>query len=221
MRLVLLGLPGVGKGTQASLIARESNTPHYSTGDIFREILKSSSLLSRKVAKYVNEGELVPDDIVFEMVKKFIAGDEVNANGWVLDGFPRNKRQAEMLDDLLEEESHRLNFAIHLTVSRDILVNRLYGRRVCSNCGAIYNLSMNPTQKEGICDKCGGMLERRKDDSKETILKRISIFESEFLPLRKYYQDQGILIEVNGESRVQDVFNQIKERLEIGQERRN
>lgn len=216
MRLVLLGPPGVGKGTQADLIAREFEIRHYSTGDIFREILKGSSLLSKKLAKYLDVGELVPDDIVFETVKETLSTYESSVNGWVLDGFPRNRNQAEMLDNLLNDNNHKLNFAIYLSADRDILVERLSNRIVCYNCGAIYNLRMNTTKTEDICEKCGGKLIQRKDDERETILKRIKIFENEFAPLRQYYIDRGIFLKIGGEGEEKDVSNRIKERLKSG-----
>lgn len=216
MRLVLLGPPGVGKGTQADLIAREFEIRHYSTGDIFREILKGSSLLSKKLAKYLDVGELVPDDIVFETVKETLSTYESSVNGWVLDGFPRNRNQAEMLDNLLNDNNHKLNFAIYLSADRDILVERLSNRIVCYNCGAIYNLRMNTTKTEDICEKCGGKLIQRKDDERETILKRIKIFENEFAPLCQYYIDRGIFLKIGGEGEEKDVSNRIKERLKSG-----
>lgn len=216
MRLVLLGPPGVGKGTQADLIAHEFEIRHYSTGDIFREILKGSSLLSKKLAKYLDVGELVPDDIVFETVKETLSTYESSVNGWVLDGFPRNRNQAEMLDNLLNGNNHKLNFAIYLSADRDILVERLSNRIVCYNCGAIYNLRMNTTKTEDICEKCGGKLIQRKDDERETILKRIKIFENEFAPLRQYYIDRGIFLKISGEGEEKDVSNRIKEGLKSG-----
>lgn len=221
MRLVLLGPPGVGKGTQANLIANEFNIIHYSTGDIFREILNESSELSRKLVKYVNTGELVPDEIVIQTIKKVLSSDGINRKGWILDGFPRNLIQAEMLDDLLLEENKKLNFAVYLYADKNILIDRLSKRRVCSVCGIIYSLQTNPPKENGICDKCGGKLIQRKDDKKETILKRILIFEDEFNPIREYYINEGILIEVNGKGKVKDVFNQIIEELENGQKRRD
>ncbi len=221
MRLVLLGPPGVGKGTQANLIANEFNIKHYSTGDIFREILNESSKLSRKLVKYVNTGELVPDEIVIQTIKKVLSNDGINRKGWILDGFPRNLIQAEMLDDLLLEENKKLNFAVYLYADKNILIDRLSKRRVCSVCGIIYSLQTNPPKENGICDKCGGKLIQRKDDKKETILKRILIFEDEFNPIREYYINEGILIEVNGKGEVKDVFNQIIEELDNGQKRRN
>ncbi len=221
MRLVLLGPPGVGKGTQANLIANEFNIKHYSTGDIFREILNESSKLSRKLVKYVNTGELVPDEIVIQTIKKVLSSDGINRKGWILDGFPRNLIQAEMLDDLLLEENKKLNFAVYLYADKNILIDRLSKRRVCSVCGIIYSLQTNPPKENGICDKCGGKLIQRKDDKKETILKRILIFEDEFNPIREYYINEGILIEVNGKGEVKDVFNQIIEELDNGQKRRN
>lgn len=221
MRLVLLGPPGVGKGTQADLIAHEFDILHYSTGDIFREILKSSSELSIKLAKYINRGELVPDNIVFATIKKTLSNNGVNRKGWILDGFPRNLIQAETLDELLIKENQKLDYAVYLNADKNILVERLSGRRVCSICGTIYSLQTNPPKKDGICDKCGGKLIQREDDREEIVLKRILIFENEFAPIRHYYKDEGILIEVNGIGNINDIFNHILENLKSGQKRRN
>ncbi len=216
MRLVFLGPPGVGKGTQAEFVAKELKIPHYSTGDIFRKILKDSSSLSKELAKFVNTGELVPDDIVFETLKETLFTSKANNNGWVLDGYPRNKAQAEMLDNLLANNNEKIDYAIYLSADREILAQRLSSRRVCSECGTIYNLAMNPPKREGICDKCRGKLIQRKDDKIETVLKRIFIFEKEFSPLKEYYESRGILLVINGEGTTKEVFNQIKKGLNLG-----
>lgn len=214
MKIVLIGPPGVGKGTQAILIAEEFGMEHFSTGDIFREILKGSSELSLKLERYVNKGELVPDDIVFETVKETISKDE--STGWVLDGYPRNKDQAELLDSFLKSENGSLDYAICLKSNKDVLIERLSSRRVCSNCGAIYNLQMNPPKEKNTCDECGETLIQRKDDVRETVEKRILIFLREFTPLYKYYCDQGIIREVNSDDSVGEVFGRVKDILSNG-----
>ncbi len=215
IRLVFLGPPGVGKGTHAGLLAKSLKITHYSTGDIFREILKGSSPLSEKLDKYVNSGKLVPDEIVFETVREVLSNEE-NENGWLLDGYPRNKNQAELLDDFLLSRDEELDFAVYLYASTEVLVKRLTNRRVCSDCGAIYNLVNHPPRKEGVCDKCGGILIQREDDKSETIKKRISIFEREFEPLKEYYEDAGILVKISAEGDLERIAGRIKEGLRIG-----
>jgi adenylate kinase len=215
MRLVFLGPPGVGKGTHAELLAKSLKVTHYSTGDIFREILKESSALSEKLEKYVNSGKLVPDEIVFETVKEVLS-HETGEKGWLLDGYPRNKHQAELLDDFLKSRGEELDYAVYLYAAPDVLVNRLTNRRVCSNCNAIYNLVNNLPKKEGVCDKCGGVLIQREDDKSETIKKRISIFEREFEPLKEYYDDAGILVKISAEGGLERIAGRIKEGLKIG-----
>jgi adenylate kinase len=216
MRLVFLGPPGVGKGTQAELLANELGIQNYSTGDIFRDILKKSSELSKELAKYINSGGLVPDEMVFKTVKEVLSNGR-NKNGWLLDGYPRNRNQAEVLDVFLKSKNEELDYAIYLYASTETLVSRLSGRRVCSTCGAIFNLVNNPPRREGFCDKCGGVLIQREDDKDETIKKRISIFEKEFKPLEKYYEDAGILLRVSAEgTSSEEIADRIKEGLKIG-----
>ena len=215
MRLVFLGPPGVGKGTHAELLAKSLKVTHYSTGDIFREILKESSALSEKLEKYVNSGKLVPDEIVFETVKEVLS-HETGEKGWLLDGYPRNKHQAELLDDFLKSRGEELDYAVYLYAAPDVLVNRLTNRRVCSNCNAIYNLVNNLPKKEGVCDKCGGVLIQREDDKSETIKKRISIFEREFEPLKEYYDDAGILVKISAEGNLERISGRIKDGLKVG-----
>ncbi len=215
MKLVFLGPPGVGKGTHAGLLAKNLKITHYSTGDIFREILKESSALSEKLEKYVNSGELVPDEIVFETVKEVLSGRE-NKEGWLLDGYPRNKHQAELLDDFLRSRNEELDYAICLYASVEVLIKRLTNRRVCANCGAIYNLVNNPPQEEDICDKCGGTLIQREDDKIETIKRRLSIFEREFESLEEYYDNAGVLLKISAEGSLKDIAGKIKVGLKVG-----
>ena len=215
MRLVFLGPPGVGKGTHADILAKDLEIKHYSTGDIFRQILKESSALSKKLDKYVNSGELVPDEMVFETVKEVLS-NESGENGWLLDGYPRNINQAELLDRFLESRGEELDFAVYLYASPEVLIKRLTNRRVCSQCNAIYNLVNNPPKKEGVCDKCGGALIQREDDKEDTIKKRISIFKKEFQPLEEYYENEGILLKVSAEGNLKDIADRIKEGLKVG-----
>lgn len=215
MKLVFLGPPGVGKGTHADILARNLKVKHYSTGDIFREILKEASPLGEKLEKYVNSGKLVPDEIVFETVKEVLS-HEASEKGWLLDGYPRNKNQAKLLDDFLKSRGEELDYAVYLYAAPDVLINRLTNRRVCSNCNAIYNLVNNPPKQKGICNKCGGTLIQREDDKVETIKRRIEIFEKEFKPLEEYYEDEGILLRVAAEGNLERIADRIKEGLKIG-----
>ena len=215
MRLVFLGPPGVGKGTHADILAKDLEIKHYSTGDIFREILKGSSPLGEKLEKYVNAGELVPDEIVFETVQEVLSHSE-SENGWLLDGYPRNRKQAELLDDYLEAKGEELDWAVYLYAPDEILVKRLTNRRVCHDCGAIYNLVNSPPKADNICDKCGGVLIQREDDNIETIKRRISIFEKEFKPLEEYYEKRDILVKVLSEGNLENIARKLKEGLQIG-----
>ena len=215
MTLVFLGPPGVGKGTHADILAKDLKITHYSTGDIFREILKSSSPLGEKLDKYVNSGELVPDEIVFETVQEVLSNSE-SENGWLLDGYPRSKNQAQLLDDYLEANGKKLNRAAYFYAPNEVLIKRLTNRRVCPDCGAIYNLVNSPPEIDNICDKCGENLVQRGDDNRETIKRRISIFEKEFKPLKEYYENKGILVKVLAEGNLENIANNIKEGLQIG-----
>lgn len=215
MKLVFLGPPGVGKGTHADILAKDLHLTHYSTGDIFREILKESSPLSEKLEGYINSGELVPDEIVFETVQEVLSNCK-NENGWLLDGYPRNKNQAELLDDYLKNNDMKLDWAVYLDADSEVLIKRLVNRRVCSNCGAIYNLVNSPPEKNGICDKCGAELIQREDDNSETIKRRISIFEEEFKPLKEYYKDKGILVKVLAEGKLGNITDRIKKEIKSG-----
>ena len=215
MRLVFLGPPGVGKGTHADILAKNLKVTHYSTGDIFREILKESSALSEKLEKYVNSGKLVPDEIVFETVKEVLS-HEASEKGWLLDGYPRNKNQAELLDDFLRSGHEELDYAVYLYASPEVLIKRLTNRRVCPDCNAIYNLVNNPPEEDGICNKCGVALIQREDDKVDTIKRRISIFQEEFESLEEYYDNAGILIKILAEGNLEDIADRIMDGLEVG-----
>jgi len=212
MRLVFLGPPGVGKGTHATIIADEMGVSYYSTGDIFRDILKEKSSLSEELEEYVNVGDLVPDEIVFEIVREILSR-EVNERGWVLDGYPRNKNQAELLDDFLRDRGEKLDYAVYLYADPEVLVNRLTNRRVCPHCKAIYNLINSPPEREGVCDVCGEKLIQREDDQIDVIKKRIDIFEKEVGSLKEYYESTGALLPISGEGELKEVANRIENEL--------
>ena len=215
MRLVFLGPPGVGKGTHADILAGNLKVTHYSTGNIFREILKESSALSEKLEKYVNSGKLVPDEIVFETDKEVLS-HEASEKGWLLDGFPRNKNQAELLDGFLRGRHEELDYAVYLYASPEVLIKRLTNRRVCPDCNAIYNLVNNPPEEDGICNKCGVALIQREDDKVDTIKRRISIFQEEFESLEEYYDNAGILLKISAEGDLEDIAHRIMDGFKVG-----
>ncbi|MFC1809473.1 adenylate kinase [Candidatus Omnitrophota bacterium] len=196
MKLVLLGPPGAGKGTQAVQLSEKYNIPHISTGDIFRKKIKDGSEIGNKAKAYVEKGDLVPDEIVVEMViERLQEGD--TANGFVLDGFPRTKAQAEALDICLEGLSITIDVVLNFDTTEDIIVTRLSGRRVCKQCGAIYHIVNMPSKVEGVCDQCNGEVILRKDDEEATIRNRIKVYNDTATPLKDYYTNKGLLVEVD------------------------
>ncbi len=199
MKLILLGAPGAGKGTQAAELEREYNIPAISTGQIIRESIAAKTALGNEVKTYIDRGELVPDDIVVEMVKERIKSDDC-ANGYILDGFPRTISQAEIMEKL----PILVDCALEIDVDENIIVDRLSGRRVCESCGATYHITGNPSQKEGVCDKCGGALKMRDDDVPEVIRHRLEVYNEQTKPLKDFYEARGKLITVKGLDKVED-----------------
>jgi adenylate kinase len=199
MKIIIFGPQGSGKGTQAELIARHHKLPYISTGDIFRYHLKNQTELGKKVAEYVNQGHLVPDELTNEVVKARINQPDC-AVGFVLDGYPRNKTQLEFLNQIAT-----MDFAIVIELSDEEAIKRLGGRLACK-CGLSYHLEFNPPKKEGICDKCGDKLFKRDDDKLEAIKERLGIYHQETEPLLKIYEDQGILYRVDGANSIQEVY---------------
>ena len=214
MRAVLLGPPGAGKGTQAVKLVVKYGVPQISTGDIFRKNIKEGTALGKKAQEYMNAGQLVPDELVVDLVKDRLLQDDC-ANGYLLDGFPRTIFQAEQLDKFLEENGQKLDAVINFEVGHDTLMERLTGRRVCKKCGASFHIKNIPPKTEGICDYCGGELEQRKDDTVETAEKRISVYEESTAPLIGYYTKTGALKNFNAEKDHAVVFKEIVE--EIGE----
>ena len=208
MRAVLLGPPGAGKGTQAVKLVEKYGVPQISTGDIFRKNIKEGTELGRKAQEYMNAGQLVPDELVVDLVKDRLMQDDC-AGGYLLDGFPRTIFQAEQLDKFLEENGQKLDAVINFEVGHDALMERLTGRRVCKQCGASYHIVNIPPKTEGVCDRCGGELEQRKDDTPETAEKRISVYEESTAPLIGYYTETGALKNFNAEKDHDVVFNEI------------
>lgn len=208
MRLVFLGAPGAGKGTQAKKLVEKYGIPQISTGDILRAAVAAGTTLGKEAKSYMDKGELVPDSVVIGLVKERIAQDDCK-KGYILDGFPRNTAQAEALDKVLAEMKAPLDAVVDVDVDRDILMKRLTGRRTCKNCQQMYNIYFSPPKKEGICDKCGGELFQRDDDKEETIRKRLEVYEAQTKPLIDYYSKKGILKSVSGTGSIEEIFNSI------------
>lgn len=211
--MMMLGPPGAGKGTQAVKVAERYSVPHISTGDIFRAAIKEGTEVGLKAKKYLDAGELVPDSVVTEIVAERIKESDC-ADGFLLDGFPRTLPQAEALDKILEEGGCPLSAVVDLAVNMEALVIRLTARRMCSDCGENYNLVSKPTEKEGVCDKCGGQLYQRDDDKRETIENRLSVYENQTAPLIEYYERGGRLISVEGDGSIEEVFERVCKALD-------
>jgi len=208
MRLVLLGAPGAGKGTQAKKLIDKYSIPQISTGDILRKAVADGTPLGKEAKGYMDSGQLVPDSVVIGLVKERLAQPDC-AKGYILDGFPRNTSQAETLDGVLKDMSASLDVALSVDVDKDDLMKRLTGRRTCKACGQMYNVYFSPSKKEGVCDKCGGELYQRDDDKEETIKKRLDVYDAQTAPLIDYYSKKGILKGVKGEGSIDEIFNKI------------
>lgn len=212
MKIIMLGAPGAGKGTQAKMIADKYSIPHISTGDIFRANIKNGTELGKKAKEYMDQGLLVPDELTVDLVIDRVAQEDCK-NGYVLDGFPRTIPQAESLDAALEKRGEKVDYAINVEVPDDNIVNRMSGRRACVACGATYHIVHIPTKVEGICDRCGSELILRDDDKPETVTKRLNVYHEQTQPLIDYYQKQGILKSVDGTQPMEKVFDAIVEIL--------
>lgn len=208
MKIVMLGAPGAGKGTQAKRIAAKFSVPHISTGDIFRANIKNNTPLGEKAKSYMDKGELVPDELVIELIMDRFAQDDC-VNGYVLDGFPRTIPQAEELDKALNGVNDKLDYAIDVDVPDDNIISRMSGRRACLNCGATYHIVHNPPKVENVCDTCNGELILRDDDKAETVKNRLDVYHTQTEPLLKYYTEKGILYTVDGTQDMDTVFDSI------------
>ena len=208
MKIIMLGAPGAGKGTQAKMIADKYQVPHVSTGDIFRANIKNGTELGKKAKEYMDKGQLVPDELTVEILLDRVAQDDCK-NGYVLDGFPRTIPQADVLDKELTKLGDKVDFAINVDVPDENIVKRMSGRRACLKCGATYHVEHIPPKQVGICDTCGSELVQRDDDKPETVQNRLSVYHEQTQPLIDYYTNKGILKTVDGTKDMQDVFNQI------------
>ncbi len=208
MKIIMLGAPGAGKGTQAKMIAEKYGIPHISTGDIFRSNIKDGTELGMEAKKYMDQGLLVPDELTVKILLDRVARADCR-NGYVLDGFPRTIPQAEVLDQALEKIGDQIDFAVNVSVPDENIVKRMSGRRACVGCGATYHIEHIPPKKEGICDTCGMELILREDDKPETVQNRLNVYHSQTKPLIEFYQKKGILQTVDGTVDMKAVFDAI------------
>ncbi len=213
MRIIMLGAPGAGKGTQAKKIAAEYGIPHISTGDIFRANLKEGTELGMKAKEYMDKGLLVPDELTCDLVVDRISQADAE-KGYVLDGFPRTIPQAEALTAALTKRGEKIDFAIDIEVPDEHIIKRMSGRRACTGCGATYHLVYAAPVKEGICDTCGSELILRDDDKEETVAKRLEVYHDQTQPLIDYYTQKGVLKEISGTKAIDEIFDEIKAVLE-------
>lgn len=208
MRIILLGAPGSGKGTQAKKLVEKYHVPQISTGDLLRAAVAAGTPLGQLAKSIMEAGQLVSDDIVLGMIKERLAEDDARA-GFILDGFPRTLVQAQALDELLDELGWPLDGAILIDVDYEKIVRRITGRRTCRNCGQVYNVYTSPPKVEGVCDKCGGPLEQRADDTEETVRKRLQVYDQQTAPLIDYYRRQGKLHRIQGNGDIDEIFSDL------------
>lgn len=212
MNLVLMGLPGAGKGTQAERLVEKYSIPHISTGDMFRAAIKDSTELGLKAKSFMDNGDLVPDEVTIGIVRERLSKDDCQ-KGFLLDGFPRTVAQAEALENILSDLNNQINFVINIDVDKEILMDRLTGRRICKSCGSTYHLVFNPPAKEGVCDRCGGELYQRADDNAETVGNRLEVNLKQTKPLLDFYETKGYLRNINGQQDISKVFADLDQLL--------
>ena len=212
-KLLIMGPPGAGKGTQAANIVSKYGLCHISTGDMFRSAIKNGTEMGKLAQKFMENGELVPDSVTVGIVKERLALDDCRERGFLLDGFPRNLDQAHALDTILEELGYSLDGVINVSVLNEILINRIIGRRICKKCGATYHIEFNKPKQEGLCDLCDGELYIRKDDTRETAENRLTVYSSQTQPLLDFYNQRGLLFEIDGDQEMMKVFADIVEKL--------
>ncbi len=212
MKIVLLGAPGAGKGTQAQSISNKYKIPHISTGDIFRKNISEGTKLGKTAKRYMDAGQLVPDQLTLDLIEDRLKNDDCS-NGYLLDGYPRTVVQAEFLDALLEKEHTAIDTALLIEVPKEVILDRMSGRRVCASCGASFHIKNNPPIKKDICDICGNNLIQRADDARETVEERLDVYEEQTSPLIKFYEEKGILKVVDGTQAINEIFKNITEIL--------
>ncbi len=210
MKIIMLGAPGAGKGTQAKMIAEKFGVPHISTGDIFRANIKEGTELGIEAKKYMDQGLLVPDELTVKILLDRVAKEDC-AGGYVLDGFPRTIPQAEVLDAALDKLNEKIDYAVNVDVPDENIVKRMSGRRACLKCGATFHIEHIPPKQEGICDSCGGELVLRDDDKQETVQNRLKVYHDQTQPLIDYYAKKGVLKSVDGTVEMQKVFQSISD----------
>ncbi|MCA1024334.1 adenylate kinase [Halobacillus litoralis] len=212
MNLILMGLPGAGKGTQAEKIVEKYDIPHISTGDMFRLAIKEGTSLGQEAKSYMDKGELVPDEVTIGIVRERLSKPDCQ-KGFLLDGFPRTIAQAEALHNLLADMERSLDYVLHIDVPKEKLIERLTGRRICPTCGATYHVVFNPPKEDGVCDNDGSALTQREDDQPETVKKRLEVNVEQQQPLLDFYQDQGYLVSFEGDKDINEVFVDIDQKL--------
>ena len=212
MNLILFGAPGVGKGTQAAELVKKYKLTHISTGEMFREVIAKQTEIGQLANSYISKGQLVPDEVTVGLVKERLALEDCK-NGFILDGFPRTLPQAKCLDQICLELNIKIDYVIDIEVPTDELIARLSGRRVCKTCGASYHLIFNKPSVENVCDLCKGPLYIRKDDNVESVAVRLKTYERQTSPLISYYKEKGMLLEINGQQEINDVFKEIVNKL--------
>lgn len=214
MRLILLGAPGSGKGTQATMLHEKLKVPHISTGDIFRSNIKNGTELGKLAKSYIDKGLLVPDSVTIDIVKDRLKQDDCS-NGFILDGFPRTIPQAESLQEVLKEMEIELDAALNIHVADESIIERMSGRRVCLSCGMSYHLIFNPPKKDGICDGCGADIVQREDDKEETVKSRLDVYHEQTEPLIDFYSKLGKLVTVEGQEKVESTSQHVLEALGV------
>lgn len=212
MNIIIMGLPGAGKGTQAAKIIKKYSIPHISTGDMFRLAIKNDTDLGRQAKAFMDQGELVPDEVTVGIVRERLSQSDAKG-GFLLDGFPRTVEQAEALNNIMEELGSQIDQTIYVEVPEEELMNRLTGRRICETCGSTYHLVFNPPKTEGICDLDGGKLYQREDDNPETVQNRLEVNTKQTAPLLDFYKDFGVLATVDGSKDIEEVFEEVDEIL--------
>ena len=208
MKALLMGPPGAGKGTQAVILAEKLGIPHISTGDMFRKAVKEETALGLEAKRYMDSGQLVPDEVTIGIVRERLGAGDC-AKGFLLDGFPRTVFQAEALDGIMKELGTKLDMALNIDVDAEALVGRITGRRMCRSCGTPYHVTFSPSKVQGVCDACGGELYQRDDDKEETVRKRLEVYSSQTLPLIEYYRKQGIIVDIDGNQPMEKVTEAI------------